>query len=61
MEANPGLDGARGWAAGLLEPGFAGRFFRHMVTHLASRMPSYSDSCLIKPALGRVMLRFCFT
>lgn len=30
-------------------------------THLASRMPSYSDSCLMKPALGRVMLRFCFT
>lgn len=31
------------------------------VTHLASKMPSYSDSCLIKPALGRVILRFCFT
>lgn len=33
----------------------------HTGLYLASRMPSYSASCLMKPGFGRVMLLFCLT
>lgn len=37
------------------------QYKRKIFFYLASSMPSYSASCLMKLALGRVILRFCLT